>query len=183
MLPDRTSAQRLADSQDVVEAILIECSQALFEHYGVRLERVRNAEVAEIWDEHLSLAGVIGFTSEAMRGSLVLAVGKRPLSLIEAEERHHRDWIQELSNQLLGRVKNRLLPFGIDLKMTTPLSLRATHLTLEPCISTSSPLLFRTSDGGALCVLLDAEHDPEFELSKSEAADKACLDEGSLLLF
>ncbi len=170
-------------SHDALNPIIVECTLALFRHYEVELEAVEAAEPSDIWEEDLVLAGIIGFTSADLRGSLVLAMGKSPLARVEAEEAQHRDWIQELSNQLLGRVKNRLLCFGISLHMTTPLSLRGLHLVLEPAGAGSAPLLFRTPVGGALCVMFDGELRPGLDLQAVEGQDAICPDEGSLLLF
>ena len=168
---------------EILEQLVIECTSALFSHYEVSLSHARGASADEIWEEQLALAGIIGFTSDELRGSLVLSMGNKPLQAVESEAAHHRDWIQELSNQVLGRIKNRLLPYGINLKMTTPLSLRGLHLTLEASSTDAKPLLFQTPDAGAVCVLFDGELKPGFELTKHETEENACPDEGELLLF
>ncbi|MEL6186858.1 MAG: hypothetical protein AAFU79_19720 [Myxococcota bacterium] len=172
---DVDNSQRLKD-------LVIACNLALFEHYGVSLAHAENADPESIWEENLELAGLIGFTSEEVRGSLVIAAGQKTLDGF-GEASGHRDWIQELANQLLGRVKNRLLPYAVDLSMTTPLSMRGLHLTLEPKQEESRPLLFHTSSGGAVCVLMDVEFRPDFTLVLDESAENAVPDEGELLLF
>jgi CheY-specific phosphatase CheX len=173
----------MSKNQDILEGLVVECCEALFAHYGVDLTFAPDTSRAEVWDEDLALAGIIGFTADELRGSLVLAMGRAPLEAVDAEAARHRDWIQELSNQLLGRVKNRLLGYGVDLKMTTPLSMRGVRLTLEGSSEDSAPLLFRTAAGGAVCVMVDEEVKPGFEFEKAEGAEDACPEEGELLLF
>lgn len=172
----------LSKNQKVVTDLIITCNQALFEHYEVPLVHAENVTQSEIWEEDLVLVGIIGFTAKEMRGSLVLGVGSKPLCRVAEDAGQHRDWIQELSNQLLGRIKNRLIAFGVDLDMTTPMSMRGLHLVLEPNALEASPLLFHTPDGGAVCVLCDAEFTPGFELAQQEGAEEVP-DEGALLLF
>lgn len=170
-------------SYDVFESLIIECNEALFESYGLTVEHSPNAEREEIWEEDLSLAGIIGFTSKELRGSLVLGVSDSILAKIDASATSHRDWIQELANQLLGRAKNRLLRFGVEIQMTTPLSMRGLHLVLEARSAEARPLLFRTRDGGAICALPDVEIKPGFELVEDPSLDAECPSEGDMLLF
>lgn len=173
----------MSSNMEILEQLVVDCAHALFRHYEVELVHALGATPEDVWEEDLALAGIIGFTSPELRGSLVLAMGKKPLHAVEAESAHHRDWIQELSNQLLGRMKNRLLAYGVNLQMTTPLSMRGFHLTLEASSSDAKPLLFHTPDAGAVCVLFDGESMPGFELVRQESEETACPDEGELLLF
>lgn len=167
----------------ILQALVIECNETLFKHYGVEVRHAPGVAASEIWEEDLVLAGLIGFTSDEMRGSMIIAAGKTPLHGLDQEPTRHRDWIQELANQLLGRVKNRLLGYGVDITMTTPLSMRGLHLVLEPGTQESNLLLFRTAEGGAVCVLFDVEAVSGFELTKTDAPEATCPDEGELLLF
>lgn len=173
----------VSKNRRVLNELVVQCSRALFEHYEVPIEHAPGASREEVWEEDLVLAGIIGFTSTAMRGSMVLGIGAKPLAKVDEDESAHRDWIQELANQLLGRMKNRLLGYGVDLQMTTPMSMRGLHLVLEPNASESAPLLFHTAEGGAVCVLLDAELVPGLELEQQDGAGDAVPDEGELLLF
>mgnify|MGYP006286156857 CR=1 FL=1 len=167
----------------IVDELIVECNEALFNHYEVALRHTPGKTREEIWEEDLVLAGIIGFTSGPMRGSLVLGIGQKPLEAFDATAGSHRDWIQELANQLLGRMKNRFLAYGVDMQMTTPLSMRGLHLVLEPNAQEAAPMLFHTPDGGAVCVLFDVEFQPGFELVKQSGEENAVPDEGELLLF
>lgn len=173
----------MSQSHQIIQDVIVECNKALFEHYNVPLIFAPNAIAEQIWEEELVLAGLIGFTSTNVRGSMVLAVSSGPLSALTEKEQEYRDWIQELANQLLGRAKNRMLAYDVDLHMTTPLSLRGLHLILEANSEENRPLLFHSNKGGAVCVLVDVEFTPNYELVLSQDADSACPDEGELLLF
>lgn len=170
-------------NHDILEQLTVDCLLALFEHYKLPLGETRGVTPQDIWEENFAWAGLIGFTSPQLRGSLVLAVCTEALQTIEEEPRFHRDWIQELANQLLGRIKNDLLAYGVDLSMTTPLSMRGAHLTLEPSESQRLPQLFRTEHAGAVCVLLDAEITPGVTLERNQDAANSCPDEGEVIMF
>jgi hypothetical protein len=78
-------------------------------------------------------AGVIEFAGEAMTGSLVflshfqffagclpVAGRKRPTPHLAADRLRVRDLAMELSNQLLGRIKNQLYRRGVVVEPTLP---------------------------------------------------------------
>lgn len=95
------------------------------------------------------LAGIIGFGGDA-RGHVMVAASRacvralhplrdRPESIDEA------DWIAELSNQLLGRFKNNLLPCGATISIGTP-------------VVAASGELKGTTDGEALSYVARTPH-------------------------
>ena len=171
------------NNEETIKSVFIETTIQLFDYYSVPLTYGDACNPGDnILDAGLAMAGIIGFTSDMMRGSIVLALGEKPLRDSASENIHHRDWIQELSNQLLGRIKNKLLNYGLDLQMTTPLSLRGMHLVPQSCEETNKPFIFRTNDGDAVCVLFDAEIDDSLELKKIDD-EPLCPSEGELLLF
>ena len=86
------------------------------------------------------------------------------------------DWITELVNQLVGRIKNALLRHDIEIIISTPVRLRGDRL---------APLaggeVFR-SPAGEVCVWFDFE--PSEGVTWREATDdSAAASEGDLLLF
>ncbi len=172
-----------SNNLEVVKDLVVESCLGMFSTYEVELTYKEDTTLADAQDQDLVLAGIIGFTADEMRGTMVLAATETPLRRSTSETTHRRDWIAELANQLLGRMKNRLVPYGVDLVMTTPLSLRGNHLVMEPSDAELKPHLFYSDDGGSVCVWFDAEFEPGVELTKSEDPDAQCPDEGELLLF
>jgi hypothetical protein len=76
-----------------------------------------------------------------------------------------RDWIAELANQLIGRVKMKLLSYSVSVTMTTPLALSGIRVTPLPR-SAGEPVAF-TSPRGAALLWLELETDDDFVLTPS----------------
>jgi len=110
----------------------------------------------------------------------MLACSREPLELAQAGgEATMRDWLAELTNQLLGRVKNRLLALGTVIHCSTPVVLGGERIA--PIQSQPLGHLF-TADGGVVSVWLDTLIRPDFQLSPSD--DVSALGrEGDTLLF
>jgi hypothetical protein len=133
-------------------------------------------------DRPFLLCGVIGFTSKHMRGALVLASTNEPLEQTSPDEStSHRDWICELANQLLGRVKNQLLSRKVEVYASTPIALRGEHLS--PVLQQRLVAELFTANGGVVCVWMDCEFDAGFELPDATVEDAAPVPEGEMLLF
>jgi CheY-specific phosphatase CheX len=114
-------------THEKLRSILGECAEDLFENQGAPLTR---GDVGSMQDG-VTLAASIGYTGTDVRGSLTLmtslelVAASRPIELrghphTDAEL---ADWIGELANQMLGRVKNRLFRFGVTMFMSTPVVL------------------------------------------------------------
>lgn len=86
-------------------------------------------------------------------------------------------------NQLVGRFRNKLEPYGIDVRMATPVTIEGDQLELafDDRRSERDALWF-TSPPGHVAVLVDAIVDPgvEFQLQPNAARP---LTEGGFLEF
>lgn len=92
----------------------------LFSAYDVAvapLPRMAGPTVAEFPD----ISAAITFRCDARggpAGRLTLSVPSALLKHMKGEESSiHLDWARELANQLIGRIKNRLLPFATRLEI------------------------------------------------------------------
>ena len=131
--------------------------------------------------EPFLLCGILGFTSRHMRGALVLATTREPLERTNpAPNPSHRDWICELVNQLLGRVKNHMLSRGVEIFPSTPIALRGDHLS--PVVQQPLVAELFTAEGGVVSVWMDCEFDAGFQLAEEPVADPPA-SEGEILLF
>lgn len=155
------------------------CSK-LFEAYGVSLTR-QPFEAGHALEE-VSMVGVIGFTHPKLRGSLVLAAAEAPLRASNHVTAPPRDWIAELANQLLGRAKNRLLAYDLELQMSTPLALAGSHIRLVNSERGMEPEIFTTPAGGVVAVWFDGEASADLELVERSSAPEVA-NEGELMLF
>jgi len=165
----------LSDPINEIEAVVRDCCVELFSHYGVDLTQAEH----EPDGSNLAFCGVIGFTGSDMCGSLLLACSLEPLTLAGADVRGIRDWLAELSNQLLGRIKNRLLTLGTAIHCSTPVILRGQHLA--PLDNQPRSFLFH-ANGGVVSVWFDADVRPDLVL-RADADTSASVLEGEALLF
>jgi hypothetical protein len=113
-------------AHDELHEVFRRCSEELFVAHGV-------APVAlgvPTDDEPLRIrtAAIIGYSGAALKGTVMLAVSREGLSATRPVGDDDRDWLAELSNQLLGRVKNQLFRHGVQISMSTPLVIRGERL-------------------------------------------------------
>jgi len=85
-----------------------------------------------------------------IRGTLMLATTRSPIEKLAAGG-PIRDWVAELTNQLAGRIKHKLLARGVDILISTPLILRGEHLAPLPA-HPITPFRLSDADGGLVCV-------------------------------
>lgn len=160
-------------------ALLSECGRALFEAYGVSSTEASRPARVEGLDAHV--AAIIGFTGDSIRGSLMLGMNPQALEASRQTTRDRpQDWIAELTNQLVGRFKNRLAAYDVDIVITTPLVIRGERLS--PVMDgDAAPLVWTLGEGRAYG-WLDVEVQPGLELVERPGA-AAVAAEGEALLF
>lgn len=162
--------------QELMTELTTECCVDLFDNYGVQLS------VADVpRSESVELAGIIGFTNPNLRGAMILGSSTGVLERTQQGDAQRRDWVAELANQLLGRVKNRLVARGVDVEMTTPLSIRGRHLTVGGPEDGMTVLDF-SGDLGPVRVWIDLEQTGEIEIRSAEDGE-AVAAEGDMMLF
>lgn len=166
-------------NEAIIETTVSEACIGLFEDYSLPLRRTTTGPLDG--DSELLYCGVVGFSGEQMRGSLLLATSREPLGRTSpTSDASFREWIAELANQLLGRIKNKLIPRGVTLHLSTPIVLRGQHLAPIPRAELV-PFVFRC-EGGYVCVWFDTEVAPGIDLSVvTESA--GLISEGESMLF
>lgn len=166
-------------NEEVIEQAVTSSCVSLFADYSLTLERVDAQALSNAFD--IVFCGVVGFSGDQMRGTLLLATSSEPLGrTLPSSDASLREWVAELSNQLLGRIKNKLFSHGVTLHMSTPTVLRGQHMV--PVSATPlTPYAF-SCDGGVVCVWIDTELSPGVDLTQvSETPD--VMSEGSGFLF
>ena len=158
----------------------------LFGAQGLRLEAwpAPAAELAE------PLASSIGFTSDNMKGVLVLVMEKSlALASLPANLRAKcgddellADWVGELSNQLLGRIKTRFIGSGIQIALSTPIVFvgREMRHFFRP-----SPIQRKLGFGGEGEAVVEflANYERDFEVAEGEPGAEPGPPEGEVLFF
>ncbi len=152
------------------------CCVELFGAYGV----VLSPSTAEfIVSDEVLLSGVIGFVGPELRGTCLLVANRSPIELSSPQKDHTRDWVGELTNQLVGRLKRKFLGFGLEVALTTPVVLSGVHLRPMPRRELS-PRVFST-DSGSIMVWVEVEAEAGFELGPAVSDGTSA--EGDVLMF
>jgi hypothetical protein len=107
--------------------------------------------------------GVVGFEGQGLRAICLIGAEQRLVDASCRTSSRPRDWIAELANQLIGRVKMKLLARGVSVTMTIPLALSGVQITPLPRLGLA-PLLFASERGAAL-IWLEIEADESLTLS------------------
>jgi hypothetical protein len=89
-----------------------------------------------------------------------------------------RDWVGELSNQLVGRLKAKLMARGATIALSTPVVLRGVRLSPLPRTDVA-PVVF-DSPAGRVLVWVEVEIEDDFQLGEERALQAS---EGELLVF
>jgi hypothetical protein len=134
----------------------LEAGVELLAAYGVSLEPA-NWEVCQARGQ-FQFIGVVGFSGPQISGSLVLGVTEEPLRRSMPKGTSTRDWSAELANQLLGRVKNKALAWGIELGAQPPAVVSGRHLAPVKWCPDFEPLLL-ASQRGAVCIWMEMDLD------------------------
>lgn len=128
---------------------------------------------------------IIGLGGQKLRGSVVLSV---PSVLLVASHPAHStsadelaDWLAELANLLLGRLKVQLLERGISIELGTPVTLSGTALRFHRFKGLPMIHSFR-ADGSRVHVIFEAIGEDGAQLSPP-SEDTVALDEGEVVLF
>lgn len=135
----------------------------------------------------------IGFACEGAQGSLLLLAPRETarglpaipaLALEGGSEVAECDVIGELSNMLIGRLKNKLLHRGVVLMLGTPMTTIARMARVLASTEPTSTAWFCIElPSGPIFVRLDARFEPTFELQTGPESVRAAGVEGDMLFF
>jgi len=164
-----------SDATQRIQAMAATAAAELLQAYGVTL-----SPAAEGWVEtdELLYSGVMGFVGDRVRGTCLLAAPKDTILSTAPADARPRDWVGELANQLVGRLKSKLMQHGVTIGVSTPVVLSGVKLSPLPR-SDVAPSVFETPTG-RLLVWLEVEVDPEFTLGSLRPLMAA---EGEFLAF
>jgi hypothetical protein len=121
--PQSSTAQAQRGTVDsLVQASLVD----LFQAYGIALAPMPRS-LRERPPTLPDVSAMIGFTTESRRsGRLTLSLPSAVIGLMKSEAPNgfrQGDWARELTNQLMGRIKNRMLQFSVRLQAGLPANL------------------------------------------------------------
>ncbi len=168
---------------ELLNELVMQCTIDLFQVGGVEVRAVAERQ------HSMEYAVVVGFSGDKLRG--VIGLGMASGALGELATRHAgtgdavvgQDWLGETGNQLLGRIRNRLLGYGVVVSIALPTVLRGVELRL---LATNVPGLSTyvfASDVGDVCVWLDVSWEQGFALPTSDDPALRGTPEGFVDLF
>jgi hypothetical protein len=149
----------------LLDALLQSSTVELFQSRGIAVAPLPSSVGNPYQATYFNLAGVVGLTAAKANGSLSLSWGDEVFSLftppVVSSSRAGRDLLRELTNQLAGRIKNRLLNFALMLTIGVPAVLSGQAFERQrPRRETDVVYMFRTLRG-AIVVTLDLQIDPD----------------------
>jgi CheY-specific phosphatase CheX len=181
-----------AEPRVELQALLSESCHELFSFYGTELVNIERADEGGEPDKEDSILGILSFTGKEIQGTLVLAVTRelicqhnQHLPQGGLEDHMVRDWVGELANQLLGRLKNKLYGFGATIYLSTPVVLSGQLIKLLPSTSVKEigPMYYSYNDQQVIAWLeFKMAEDYQWEAVEEEEDDMLGM-EGDMLFF
>ncbi len=161
----------------------------LFTTYGLT-ERLRRDRSGTPPPPRPSYASVLSAAGDGVRLSSTVSMDRELLSLTHpsgaaaAAERDLEDWCRELNNQLMGRVKNKLLRLGCEVSTGLPVLVSGTGVSVVVPPDVDSRQYFFTSDHGNMTFTLAMLFTPSFAFSAApDFEPDEVKREGELSLF
>jgi len=172
----------MSDNRVVLTTIIQSTTVELFQVYGVAVAPTAGVLSGKVLLEQY-VGGFGSFYGTGFNATLSLLVPKDVLPLIKLEGLrlyNVLDWTRELTNQLLGRIKNRLAQYQLKLRTDMPSATEGKALEMRQ--SKTSPFVqisFRTIRGDVIVALTGSVD--YTKISYSGLADTAS--EGDVILF
>jgi chemotaxis protein CheX len=183
---NRTATKR--QPEEIFHTSLREACDGLFASLRLNvLAALGRAPGSEL--EGTQLASVIGFLGTQVKGSLTV---RAPVSFfsgtfpVEKDGEHSlhevSDWAGEIANQLLGRVKNKLLPYGVSFSMTTPAMIYGDCLQEAEARHGSLTIVFPWQEE-QICVRFDLKLEPGLKILDEPTNGCTPLEAGDAMFF
>ena len=162
--PGSSRNNALGAFRPLLDALVQSTTVELFQSRGIAVAPVSSSIGNPHQPSYFSLVGVVTLTGPHANGSLTLSWADGVFSLFTpppaATSMGARDLLRELTNQLSGRIKNRLLNYTVALTIGVPTVLSGQALERQrPRRETEVVYLFRTLRGEVV-VTLDLDIDP-----------------------
>jgi hypothetical protein len=106
----------------VLDTLMQSSTVDLFHSCGLAVAPTRRTR-PESRGRHHELTAAVTFNARGFSGNLLVSVPDEVFALVRQDPLrplNGRDWAREIANQLIGRVKARLLQFGVTLQTGLP---------------------------------------------------------------
>ncbi len=169
---------------EVIDAISQRACEAMFPGSFKRREADDDARPDP------GLIAVIGFSGDTMRGALGVTAPSPAIAALhplasarELAEDDLEDWLAELANQLLGRIKGELLDHGVTLWTAAPVLLRGISLRIASRSYEGLRAYSFVGAAGRLVVWIDFKFPADLTLERLPADRQHHHNPGELLLL
>lgn len=156
-----------------------EAAQELLEHYNVEIDNSNPRSSV------IELVATLGFGADGVAGAIALCTSMRCARYLvkTIEGRNEHDWLGELANQLLGRLKRRCRSHGVTFAIGVPVLFTGERITMARSLdlNRSLQLVFQTPEG-ILEAWLDFKTSANLEFFPDPVKNDAP-SEGEILLF
>lgn len=179
-LPPKSSAE------DVIESEFVKTFTELVEYYAGKRPDVDRCKTDPSGE---TIAGIIGFADQGIRGSVLLLCSKSVLSDFAGQHQSintdrpgelSMDFLGELTNQVAGRLKNQLIKYGITLEIALPMVMSGREIEAG-CIGVCQLMHRAKWPEGELHALLCSEVEPGIKLQSK--GENGVATEGTMELF
>jgi len=170
-------------NKTVFDQLVTSAASELFAARGIGVRPAAGADVS------IEYAATIGFASDGMRGVIGLGMSPGTLQRMTTQDQpkgttyNGEDWLAESANQLLGRLKNKLLRYGVVLSIALPTVLQGVRLQFLGTGTTTLWTHALDSDLGPFWVWLDVRCNEQLVLAEVDDPSVEGAPEGELLLF
>jgi hypothetical protein len=162
----------------------------LFEAYGLT-DHLHREESDDHDPERSAYASVLSATGKGIRLSSTLSLDREvlvrthPSGPDNVAERDVQDWCRELNNQLVGRLKNKLLRLGCDVTTGLPVLIKGSDMVALTTPEQDFRQYFFSSRYGCLALTLAMLLAPDLALDarRAGAEGQAVEREGVMSLF
>ena len=122
----------MPEQRAVLDSVIQSSTIEVFQAYGIAVAPIpRFSTVPKDKDLEDYLAGLTTFAGRGFNGTLTLLLPQETLSLARHDitrPASSLDWTRELTNQLIGRIKNRLMQFQVSAQSGLPTAMSGPSL-------------------------------------------------------
>jgi hypothetical protein len=173
------SATDASHASAILRRGTVRSTVALFDAYGIRLTPAPPEGDVELRDD-IHFLSVAGFAGPDFGGFVVLGTTENMLHRSNSTRSSASDWMAELGNQLLGRIKNSLLREGISIHRVPPAVVKGGGRSMLCARMGTKPVAFIDHED---MVLIWTEFEPSVEAAEARIPDAEVLAEGDMILF
>lgn len=176
----------MSDSRTSLDTMMQGSTVDLFHSCGLAVAPVARSQQRSEVLQTPELGGIISFVGRGFTGTLTVGLSPAVFALIKQDPTRTysgRDWVREMTNQLLGRIKTRLLQFHVTLQASLPTV--TGNDAIERQRARGGLFLaytFRTLRGDVL-VTLSGDIDPGIFVYTGAAPAASVATEGDVILF